>query len=146
MLYEVITVTKESYEGLEDADEFEYEEMVSCDNCGVEYFATTANLTLCECGSAFCDRCSPGIDGENEEAFDRQPEEYRKSFSVDQYGDILKCPVCTGYYKQQLGESYEGLEDADEFDADDDEVEVLNVMGFTPDSLGIPPELSYNFV
>jgi hypothetical protein len=86
---------EESYEGLEDADEFnDPRQRVSCVGCGSEQPIHDCNYTLCfECGSSWCPDCMG-------DTYD--PEKL----------DISDCAYCEN---RGLHESYEGLEDSDEF-------------------------------
>jgi len=93
---------KESYEGLEDSDEF-VDWKCSNPDCDEIY-----DLHLCNnCGSVWCDFCYL----ENLDDFGTIP------VSDPNYepGHVSLCPNCKG----SLTESYEGLEDADEFDDED---------------------------
>jgi len=121
-------VTKESYEGLEDADEFRSEDdqpyVVWIGGGRWGQHTTYGYYNNINAAMAAAEVLSGPV-----------------SISVGEDGEEV---WNNGVRWYSIPESYEGLEDADEFDADDDEVEVLNVMGFTPDSLGIPPELQEN--
>lgn len=101
----------ESYEGLEDADTFEDDDVVFCDGCGVQYAFGNADLTLCErCGSKYCFRCIEGG-------------ELPDMVYDEDNGLLTRCAYCPSPLPS-LRESYEGLEDADAFEEDEEDLPI----------------------
>lgn len=134
----------ESYEGLEDADEFAENEHDFCDGCTNDFH--WEDLDSCNsCDSVWCDHCvSKGsmfdwVPEQLEDGSDTHPDagmmiacprcmpdDYVSPYPADQYGEGTlehsgespwhpRPPIPPGYVQ----ESYEGLEDDDQFRDDD---------------------------
>jgi hypothetical protein len=119
---------KESYEGLEDADEFgggcsicgDISHAFTCPNCNDEIcdscYQDPENAHCVDCGSTICTGCDtredpnagmicdPCWDRQQERSIEQAYEDAWESNQSDLYEDAMG-----------LRESYEGLEDADEF-------------------------------
>lgn len=116
-------IENDEYAGLEDADEFEEENSTPCGTCGTPVVDESGDGEYCEnCNTMWCANCAS--------------EQGLNDFDHNYPGTNVhtQCPNCV---------EYAGLEDADEFEEnfDEQEIEAMNEMGHTPDSLGIPPEL-----